>query len=142
MPEYYDTSASEELNRHNDSLGAGHVGECRTEPHGWGREDWIVNSDLYCGKLLRVEPGKRCSFHFHIKKHEHFCLLNGNIDMTLVHKDGRRELIKMTPGDILYITPGLVHSFICPESEKVPAILLEVSTRHYEDDSYRVVKGD
>ena len=34
-------------------------------PKGWGREVWIVNGDLYCGKILEISKAKRCSLHFH-----------------------------------------------------------------------------
>jgi hypothetical protein len=32
----------------------------RIVPKAWGREVWIVNSDLYCGKILEIGKGKRC----------------------------------------------------------------------------------
>ncbi len=35
------------------------------EPKGWGREAWIANTPLYCGKILEIEKGKRCSLHYH-----------------------------------------------------------------------------
>ncbi len=31
------------------------------EPKGWGREVWIANNPLYCGKILEIRKGKRCS---------------------------------------------------------------------------------
>ena len=37
---------------------------------GWGYEKWIVNKDLYCGKLLFFNAGKKCSWHYHVKKDE------------------------------------------------------------------------
>ena len=30
-------------------------------PKGWGYEKWIVNKDEYCGKLLHIIKGKKCS---------------------------------------------------------------------------------
>ena len=30
-------------------------------PKGWGYEKWIVNNEMYCGSLLFLEKGKRCS---------------------------------------------------------------------------------
>ncbi len=35
------------------------------EPKGWGREIWIANNGLYCGKILEINKGKKCSLHFH-----------------------------------------------------------------------------
>jgi len=37
----------------------------RIVPKGWGREVWLVNDELYCGKILEIVKGKRCSLHFH-----------------------------------------------------------------------------
>jgi hypothetical protein len=39
-------------------------------PKGWGREIWIANGDLYCGKILEINKGKKCSLHFHKIKTE------------------------------------------------------------------------
>ena len=41
-------------------------------PKGWGYEKWIVNSPLYCGKILWFCKDKKCSWHYHKKKDEVF----------------------------------------------------------------------
>ena len=41
-------------------------------PKGWGYEKWIVNNEEYCGKLLFLAKGKKCSWHFHKLKDEVF----------------------------------------------------------------------
>jgi len=46
---------------------------------GWGWESWIANNDQYCGKLLFFKKGKRCSFHYHKKKHETFYVQSGRL---------------------------------------------------------------
>jgi hypothetical protein len=38
-------------------------------PKEWGREIWIVIGD-YCGEILEIRKGKRCSLHFHQLKTE------------------------------------------------------------------------
>ena len=48
-------------------------------PKGWGREVWIANNDLYCGKILEIRRGKRCSLHFHKLKTESFYLRVGRL---------------------------------------------------------------
>jgi len=105
----------------------------------WGYEDWIANNPVtgYCGKLLVVNPGKRCNFHFHIKKHETFHILQGTIFMYIGEKDGTRQIFRMSKGDTLVVTPGLVHQFenLDPHED---AVILEVSSTHYEEDSYRI----
>ena len=42
------------------------------EPKGWGREIWIANNDLYCGKILDIRKGKKCSLHYHKLKRNPF----------------------------------------------------------------------
>ena len=106
---------------------------------GWGKEIVICNSPRYCGKILVVEPGKKCSLHFHVVKHETFYLMSGLISMRTIHSDGSSEVFIMSPGDILEVTPGLVHQF---ESLEGVSQILEVSTMHNDYDSYRIVKGD
>jgi mannose-6-phosphate isomerase len=44
------------------------------EPKGWGREVWIAKNSLYCGKILEIRKGKRCSLHYHELKTESFYL--------------------------------------------------------------------
>ncbi len=51
----------------------------RVVPKGWGSEVWIVNGDLYCGKILKIRKGKRCSLHFHKLKTESFYLRAGRL---------------------------------------------------------------
>ena len=46
-------------------------------PKGWGYEKWIVNKDEYCGKLLHIIKGMKCSWHYHQKKDETFYLQEG-----------------------------------------------------------------
>ena len=51
----------------------------RIVPKGWGREVWIANGDLYCGKILEINKGKRLSLHFHKIKSESFYLRTGRL---------------------------------------------------------------
>ena len=46
---------------------------------GWGYEKWIVNNDLYCGKILFFERGKKCSWHYHKVNDETFYVQSGEI---------------------------------------------------------------
>ncbi|MGH7149270.1 MAG: cupin domain-containing protein [Planctomycetota bacterium] len=107
-------------------------------PKGWGEELWVHNDPLYCGKILRLKRGKRCSLHFHKRKTETFYLQSGRVRMELRHPDGRSEDLVMKPGDSLEIYPGLVHRFSGIEDSEI----VEFSTQHFEEDSYRIEKGD
>ena len=45
----------------------------------WGSEEWIVNNDKYCGKILNLKKGFRGSVHHHKNKNETFYLLEGRV---------------------------------------------------------------
>src|SRR3989442_1625546 len=83
----------------------------RIVPKGWGREIWIANGPLYCGKILEIDRGKRCSLHYHRLKTESFYLRSGQLKVRL--KESPEAIIveefELFPGDCMDITPGLVH---------------------------------
>jgi mannose-6-phosphate isomerase-like protein (cupin superfamily) len=110
------------------------------EPKGWGREVWIANNDLYCGKVLEIRKGKRCSLHYHKLKTESFYLRAGRLKVRV--KDSRDsetvEEFEMKPGDCMDVPPGLVHQMEALED----AELIEFSTQHFDSDSHRLVRGD
>jgi mannose-6-phosphate isomerase len=110
------------------------------EPKGWGREVWIANNDLYCGKVLEIRKGKRCSLHYHKLKTESFYLRSGRLKVRV--KDSRDsetvEEFEMKPGDCMDVPPGLVHQMEALED----AELIEFSTQHFDSDSHRLVRGD
>ena len=100
----------------------------------WGSELWIVNNDVYCGKLLSIEEGKRCSMHHHNIKHETFYVLNGKVWMEI----GGVEFI-MHVGQRVTVRPGVEHRFTGLENG---ATILEFSTHHTEEDSYRSTESE
>jgi mannose-6-phosphate isomerase-like protein (cupin superfamily) len=110
------------------------------EPKGWGREIWIVNNHLYCGKILEILKGKRCSLHFHKRKTESFYLHSGHLLMTVKESPEAptTQQFELVAGQCLDISPGLVHQMEALED----AQLFEFSTEHFETDSYRLIKGD
>ena len=105
---------------------------------GWGYEIWVANNDLYCGKQLSIFKGKSFSDHFHINKVETFYVTEGLARLDIREKDGKEYTYELKVGDIVDITPGLMH--------KVTAIedftMMEFSTKHDDEDSYRVSRGD
>lgn len=108
-------------------------------PKGWGRELWIANNEKYCGKILELSKGKQCSIHYHKIKDETFHILSGKIELHLWKKyPGEQQTLIMVPGDTLRLKPGLIHRFKGLEDSQI----LEISTQHFEEDSYRHVKGD
>lgn len=109
-------------------------------PKGWGRELWIANSELYCGKIMEINKNKRCSIHYHKLKDETFYILSGKIQLNIYYNGypGEPENTIMNIGDIFHVTQGLIHQFIALEDSKI----LEISTQHFEEDSHRLLNGD
>ncbi len=109
-------------------------------PKGWGRELWIANGDLYCGKLLEIRKGKKCSLHYHKLKTESFFLRSGRIKMRIKESPESEtiEEFELNAGDCMDIPPGLVHQMEAVED----AELFEFSTQHFDEDSHRIVRGD
>jgi len=109
-------------------------------PKGWGYEKWIVNKKEYCGKLLFFNKGKRCSWHHHKIKDEVFYLQSGKMIVRFSDEDDIQEAqeIILEPGQNFYVYPGLRHQMEAIEDSE----LYEFSTEHFEEDSYRIIKGD
>ena len=99
----------------------------------WGRELWIVNNDKYCGKILELRAGFRCSYHYHKEKEETFYVLDGKILMEV-----DREKRVMGPGKIQHIKPYQKHRFTGLENSRI----IEFSTHHEDSDSYRDTKSE
>ncbi len=112
----------------------------RIVPKGWGREVWIANTSLYCGKILEIHKGKRCSFHYHKLKTESFYLRSGRLLVRVMRSTQTEtpEEFEMSVGDCMDIPPGLVHQMEALED----AELFEFSTQHFDSDSHRLQKGD
>ena len=99
----------------------------------------MANTPLYCGKVLVLKRGKKCSVHFHVNKDETFYVARGQMKLLLTYKDGKKKALIMDEGDSFHVTPGLMHQFEGIASE---THIMEFSTQHFEEDSFRVKRGD
>jgi sialic acid synthase SpsE/quercetin dioxygenase-like cupin family protein len=81
----------------------------------------------YCKKLVVQLPGQSHPSHYHARKEETFQILHGKL-FSKVDKRVRA----MHPGDTVLVQPGVWHSFWTD----VGVIFEEVSTTHYNDDSF------
>jgi mannose-6-phosphate isomerase-like protein (cupin superfamily) len=114
-------------------------------PKGWGEERWLHNDELYCGKLLVLLAGKNCSLHYHKVKTETFYIAKGQLRMEmcdLEHAEMNppviQEVFDMHEGDCILLKPGMVHRFTGVARE---THIMEFSTQHFDEDSYRIVRG-
>lgn len=99
----------------------------------WGWEYWIINCEHYCGKIFIVKKDYICSTHYHQKKHETFHILSGHLYMEYDVDYTTRTNWRMSAGDTIIIPSYTKHAFGGITEVKV----IEFSTKHYEDDSYR-----
>tara|TARA_B100000945_G_scaffold27121_1_gene18881 strand:+ start:2451 stop:2825 length:375 start_codon:yes stop_codon:yes gene_type:complete len=110
----------------------------QAHPKGWGDELWIANNEKYCGKILRFKKGASFSMHYHVKKEETWAVVKGVLKLEYFDLEKAERLEKeLREGDTVHLTPCVPHKLTALEESSV----FEVSTQHFEDDSYRVEKG-
>ena len=94
----------------------------------WGNEVVLTNTEHYCAKNLLVDPGRICSLHRHVKKHETFIVQEGE---GVIEVAG--QAFEVVPMAFVHIAAGTWHRFWSSKGMK----LLEVSTHHDDDDVER-----
>lgn len=108
-------------------------------PKGWGKEIIFVNNDEYCGKLLCFNKGKKFSMHYHLKKKETWYVSKGSFILVWVDtENGITYTEELKVGDVITNERGEPHQLIALEDAEV----FEVSTKHYDEDSFRMWKGN
>tara|TARA_R100000231_G_scaffold22927_1_gene21726 strand:- start:2955 stop:3329 length:375 start_codon:yes stop_codon:yes gene_type:complete len=107
-------------------------------PKGWGDELWITNNEKYCGKILRFNEGASFSMHFHVKKEETWCVTKGELKLEYFDLEKAERLEKnLVEGDVVHLVQCVPHKLTAVKDSTV----FEVSTQHFNEDSYRVEKG-
>ena len=106
----------------------------------WGKETWIANNALYCGKIMELKEGYRCSIHRHKKKDETFYILSGVVLLEFGKPAEKgpvsfwQNKLLMQKGQSKRICPNIYHRF----TGITDAVIIEFSTHHEDDDSYRL----
>jgi mannose-6-phosphate isomerase-like protein (cupin superfamily) len=103
----------------------------------WGNEELVINTNKYCGKILNLKKGYRCSMHLHKKKDETFYILEGKVLIELWKGNYHKKKV-MVKGDTQRITPRMIHRFTGLKKSR----MAEFSTQHRENDSYRISKSE
>ena len=115
-----------------------HEGVTRVEK-GWGHEIIFANNEKYCGKVLHFKKGARFSMHFHIVKQETWYVSSGKFIFKKIDtRTADIQQVELLPGSCVTNNIGEPHQLICIEEGDI----FEVSTEHFDSDSYRVMKGD
>jgi mannose-6-phosphate isomerase-like protein (cupin superfamily) len=106
---------------------------------GWGKEIIFVNNDEYCGKILCFNKGKKFSMHYHLKKKETWYINKGKFILNWIDvENGITYSEFLNVGDVITNERGEPHQMEALEDSEI----FEVSTKHYDNDSYRIYKGD
>jgi mannose-6-phosphate isomerase-like protein (cupin superfamily) len=113
--------------------------ECCKVPKGWGHEIVIVNNEKYCGKVLVFKRGFKFSMHYHIIKQETWYVSEGMFIFNWIDTEkGEKHTMELIQGDVVTIPIGMPHQL----HALTDGAIFEISTQHFDSDSYRVYKGD
>ena len=105
----------------------------------WGCEKWICNNNEYCGKLLIFKKDAEFSTHAHKLKRESFLIFKGSIEFIWIDtENAEKESRVLTEGMVVEIPRLLPHRVRALED----SVIIEISTTHFSEDSYRYEKGD
>ena len=106
----------------------------------WGYELWIHNDTDYCGKLLVFNnSGNKFSMHYHMIKDETWYVQEGAFQFDWIDtENGERCYTQLQKGDVVEIKKGLPHQLTALSDG---ATIFEVSTQHFDDDSYRIYRN-
>ncbi len=105
----------------------------------WGREVWATNNSKYCGKILEFKEGASFSMHYHVLKEETWMVLQGSFEMEffdLTKAEKQKAILNV--GDTVHLFPSTPHKL---KSLNGIGLIFEVSTQHFDEDSYRIEKS-
>lgn len=80
----------------------------------WGNTNTIFNKNNVEIARIEIVKGGYCSKHLHEFKFNAFFLEKGKLKVTIFRSDSGQEIQDVTilsPGDITYVEPGLLHFF-------------------------------
>lgn len=113
--------------------------ECCKIEKGWGNELIIVNNEKYCGKILSFKRGCKFSMHYHIIKQETWYVNSGKFIFDWIDTEtAEKHTMELFKGDVVTIPIGMPHQLHALTDGEI----FEISTQHFDSDSYRVAKGD
>ena len=105
----------------------------------WGYELWIINDEEYCGKLLVFDKDKKFSMHYHLIKKESWYVAKGEFEYSWIDTEKAAvKTVTIQEGDVIDLERGQPHQLTALTEG---ATIFEVSTKHYEEDSYRIIPG-
>tara|TARA_R100001086_G_scaffold204529_1_gene120425 strand:+ start:6818 stop:7189 length:372 start_codon:yes stop_codon:yes gene_type:complete len=104
-------------------------------PKDWGYEIIFANNEQYCGKLLVFKKGCQFSMHYHLIKDETWYVQSGEFLFSWIDtKKAEVQEAKLVEGDSVRINMGQPHQL----KSLTGGTIFEVSTQHFNEDSYRI----
>jgi mannose-6-phosphate isomerase-like protein (cupin superfamily) len=100
----------------------------------WGRERWIVNNELYCGKILDLNCGHTCSLHSHPVKDETFFVMGGYCFLEI-----GKQTLHLHKHFSVRIPPNTPHRFWT--DNPTGCTIIEFSTHHDDADVVRYTES-
>jgi mannose-6-phosphate isomerase-like protein (cupin superfamily) len=102
----------------------------------WGRIETILSDDV-AAKRIFVQKGGHGSLEFHVEKRETYYIHSGLVKVGLRIGRAENHSIVMGPGESYDVRPGVMHLRVGLED----TVIIEVSTRDQDSDSYLVEDG-
>jgi mannose-6-phosphate isomerase len=103
--------------------------EQRHVPKPWGSEQIWALTDRYCGKVIRIDSGKRLSLQRHERKEESLMVLRGLLRLHLEDDTGTVRVHELGPGESAHVNVNRIHRFEAATDVE----LVEVSTPEIDD---------
>jgi len=98
----------------------------------WGRFEVLRDTERFKSKVIDVDPGQRLSYQSHNHRAEHWIIVRGNPEVVLDD-----QVIRLSPGDHIYIPQGAKHRIRNPTTEPVTFVEVQLGTYFGEDDIVR-----
>jgi mannose-6-phosphate isomerase len=95
----------------------------------WGEELWVAVTDQYCLKIIKLNKGTRTSLQYHVQKHEHIYIDQGQVRAELQDENGGFVESVLGPGSVIENPPNRQHRLTALEDTRI----IEVSTPHLDD---------
>ncbi|QKF93886.1 cupin 2 protein [Fadolivirus algeromassiliense] len=106
---------------------------------GWGYEIWMVNNNKYCGKILHFNENSKFSMHYHLLKDESWYVKSGTFILRWIDTSNANIVEQeIKENDSIRIPQGMPHQLETITGGEI----IEISTQHFDYDSYRIMKGD
>jgi mannose-6-phosphate isomerase-like protein (cupin superfamily) len=102
----------------------------------WGRIETILGGDV-AAKRIFVRKGGQSSLEYHVQKSESYYIHSGLLKVGLRIGRAENRSIQMMAGQSYDVSPGVMHMRMGLED----TVILEVSTRDSDSDSYLVEDG-